>query len=184
MVYAFFRDKRKFRILLCLVGGVVMGTVIFNCLNTTEQSRIYIYSNYISKRIISERYSSISYMRHVFLYRLKEVIVIAVLGLTPYRCFFHNAIVFYFGMKLSILMCLLTAVRGKMAFVCFPVLLFPQIIVQVLLIYYLIRIFDFDYDMYEKKAKKFLIIFVELIALVICESMINPIIVNTFLKNI
>lgn len=184
MVYAFFEDKKKIRLMFTFLIGIMMGTVVFNCLNAHEQTKILIYSDYLSDRIQTGNFDRLALLRHVFVYRFKEILILIILGLTQYRYIFHSGIVFYLGIKNSLLMCMLTVMKKEMAAVWFLVLMMPQIIVHAYLIYYIIRMYDGDYVINEKmgKWKRFLFIFLMLGFMSVLETFLNPLLIKCFVK--
>lgn len=184
MVYAFFEDKKKIRLMFTFLIGIMMGTVVFNCLNAHEQTKILIYSDYLSDRIQTDNFDRLSLLKHVFVYRFKEILILIILGLTQYRYIFHSGIVFYLGIKNSMFMCVLTVMKKEMAAVWFLLLMMPQIIVHAYLIYYIIRMYDGDYIINEKmgKWKRFLFIFLMLGFMSVLETFLNPLLIKCFVK--
>lgn len=184
MVYAFFEDKKKIRLILTFLMGIVMGTVVFNCLNAHEQTKILIYSDYLSDRLKTGNFDQLAFLKYVFVYRFKEILILIILGLTQYRYIFHSGIIFYLGIKNSLFMCMLTVMKKEMAAVWFLVLMMPQIIVHAYLIYFIIRMYDSDYVINEKsgKWKRFLFILLMLGFMSVLETFVNPFLIKCFVK--
>lgn len=184
MVYAFFEDKKKIRLILTFLTGIIIGTVAFNCLNAHEQTKMLIYSDYLADRVQTGNFNRLSLLQHVFTYRLKEILILIILGLTQYRYIFHSGIVFYLGIKNSLFMCMLTVMKKEMAALWYMVLMMPQVLVYAYLIYYIIRMYDSDYVINERKGKfkNFLFIFLMLGFMSVLETFVNPLLIKCFAK--
>lgn len=182
MKYAFFEDKRNLNFILSYLIGIMLGTVIFNCLNMTEKNNLYIYSEYIYNRVNIKEFVGIEYFKHVFIYRLKEVLLLFFLGLTKYKYSFYNVFLTYYGVKISILMCALCVLKGIKALIWFPVLLFPQIIFQVIIICMILNIGMINYSFNKSLIKQIIKIFIYLFICSFSEAVLNPLFVNTFVK--
>ena len=76
MKYAFFSERRSLNFLLSYIFGIMIGTVVFCCLDMTEKNNIYIYYDYIYNRVSVKELIGIEYFKHVFLYRFKEVLLL------------------------------------------------------------------------------------------------------------
>lgn len=184
MVYAFFEDKVKIRLILTFLMGIIIGTVAFNCLNAHEQTKILIYSDYLSDRLRIGGFDRLALFKYVFVYRIKEILVLIILGMTQYRYIFHMGIIFYLGLKNSLFMCMLTVMKKEMAAVWYIVLMMPQIIVYAYLVYYIIRLYNCSYVINEKagKWKQFLFIAMLLIFMCVLETFVNPMLIKCFVK--
>lgn len=184
MVYAFFGDKTKFRLTLTFLMGVIIGTVVFNCLNAHEQTKMLIYSDYLSGRFDTGNIDRWAFLKYVFVYRLKEILVLVILGMTQYRYLFHSGIIFYLGIKNSLFMCILTLMKKEMAAAWYLVLMMPQIVIYAYLIYYIITLYNCNYVVNERAGKwrRLLFIFLLLGSMSILETFVNPLLIKCFIK--
>lgn len=184
MIYAFFEDKKKVQLFFLFLTGVVIGTMAFHCLNAHEQTKMLIYSDYLSGRVQTGSVYGVRLFGHVLLYRSKEILVLIILGLTQYRFPFHCGIVCYLGIRNSLLVCMLTVMKEQMAIIWYFVLMMPQIILHAYLVYYIIRMFDFDYVITEQKGrmKKILSVFLLLLGMSLLEAFANPFLLKCFSK--
>lgn len=180
MSNAFFSEKKYLNYFLTYILGIMIGTVLFNCLNMTEKNNIYIYYDYIYNRVSVKELMGIEYFKHVLLYRFKEVLLLIFLGLTRYKYIFYNAFLGFYGMKLSLLMCVTCVLKGKLALLCFPLLLFPQIIFQIIIICIILKDEMINYTLNGKVVKNLIKIFIILLCIVFCEAIINPVIIQNF----
>ncbi len=168
-------DKKRVGMLLFFLCGVVSGTLIFNSLGFNEQTRLMIYSDYIARRIKLDNINKLSLFRYIIAYRFKEFVILIILGMTRYRYVFHMGYVFYQGVKNAALLCLVTVIKGKMAILYFFSLVFPQMIVYIFLICYIIKIFDFE-NLYRRieKVKSIALIIVLFFVMCLLEAFVNP----------
>lgn len=178
MKYAFFSERKNLNFFLSYIFGIMIGTVVFNCLDMTEKNNIYIYYDYVYNRVSVKELMGIEYFKHVFLYRFKEILLLLFFGLTRYKNLFYNGFLAFYGIKISLLMCVISVLKGKLALLFFPLLLFPHIIFQAIIICQVLKGEMFNYTFNSKVFKSLGKIFIILLCVVFCEAIINPIVVN------
>lgn len=144
MKYAFSMEKIKLLLISSLLGGVITGTIFMNCLNIDILSNLEIYGNYISEKLYNTQINKMDFFRYIFVYRIKEMTFIIILGLTVYRYMFHSMFLFYLGVKHSMLICMLTFIKGKTALLWYIAMTQPQTILYAIIIYYIIKKMDFS----------------------------------------
>ena len=168
-------DRRKVFLVMFFLAGIVSGTLLFNSLGGEEQTRLYIYANYIAKRLKVRNIDKTALFRYVVNYRFRELLILLLLGMTRYRYLFHAGYVFYQGVKNAVLICLVTAVKGKWGLACFASMVFPQIIIYCWLLCYVIRIFDLEGVLKKNEKVKCAAVVMLLFGLMcLLEAFVNP----------
>lgn len=143
MKYAFFNNKIKFIFVSVFIVGIIIGTIIVNCMNKSIAMDFIVYYKYLVDKC---RWTGIEFKSfYIFLLKkwLRELLILVILGLTSYKIIFHCIYVFYQGIKMSVLIALLTLINGPGGLPRYLVLYgFPQIIFTYLLINV---IYDMDF---------------------------------------
>lgn len=175
MKYAFFVEKIRLVLICSLILGVIAGTIFINCLNVEVLNNLEIYGHYVNEKLYNAQINKMDYFRYIFVYRLKEMAFIVILGLTSYRILFHSLFLFYIGMKNSMLICMLTLIKGKAAILAYIIMTQPQMILYVFIVYNIIKRMDLQQDkMYRNNTWRGIIGYV-IAVMVMCvlESMVN-----------
>lgn len=171
-----FYDAKKIWMIVFFLAGIIVGTFCFNGLNSHEQTKIMIYSDYVAGRIKMDNVNKISLFRYVSIYRIKEILLLVIFGMTQYRFALHAGYIFYLGMKNSILLSIITATYGKRAIFYFVGLLLPQIFIYVYILCYIIKLFDLEQISYRSMGKTGKVIYITILYLLMCilEAFVNP----------
>lgn len=182
MVYAFTDKQIKIYYITWFLFGIILGTAIFNCLSMGAKTDILIYGKYLENKIEVNNVNKVNLFIYVLGYRMKELIIFIVLGLTNFKKIFHAIVVSYLGIKASILLCSLTVIKGKMAIIWFMILTQPHIIIYIFTICYLIKFFNKPGESMNRKRiiKTAFIVLVLMISMCFLEAFINP----TFIKKL
>lgn len=182
MEYAFSERRYKLYFILWFLLGIILGTAVFNCLSINAKTDILIYGKYLSKKIEVNNVNKMDLFIYVLQYRFKELSIFIILGMTNFKKFFHAIVVSYLGIKVSVLLCSLTVLKGKMAIVWFMILMQPQAIVYIFIICFLLRFFNRtgnDLNLNKKSLGK-IILFVSSMTIIMCmlEAFVNPYLMN------
>ncbi len=175
MRYAFSVEKIILIFICSLLAGVVAGTVFMNCLNIDILSNLEIYGSYIGEKLCSTHINKIDFFQYIFVYRIKEILFIIILGLTSYRLMFHSAFLFYMGVKHSMLICMLTVIKRNTALLWYFAMTQPQTIIYVIIICYIIRKMDLNREKTYKNGRIKEIVICIIGAIIMCwlESVLN-----------
>lgn len=172
-------DRRKVLLVVFFLAGIVSGTLLFNSLGGEEQTRLYIYANYIAQRLRVRSIDKTALFKYVVNYRFRELLVILLLGMTRYRYLFHAGYIFYQGVKNAVLLCIVTVVKGKWGIACFATLVFPQIIVYLWLLCYVIQLFDFEGVSKKSEKIKCMAVVMAMFGLMcLLEAFVNPLLLE------
>ena len=135
MKYAFFNNKIKVIFITSFVMGIVFGTVLVNCMNRNIATDFFVYYRYLIDKC---KWTGIEFKSfYVFLLKkwLKEIVLLVILGLTSYKIIFHNMYILYQGIKMSVLISILTMMNGTSAIIYYLLIYgIPQIIFAYLVI--------------------------------------------------
>lgn len=153
MKYAFSMEKIKLLFICSLLGGVIAGTIFMNCLNIDILMNLEIYGSYISEKLYNTQINRLDFFQYIFIYRIKEIAFIVILGLTVYRYMFHSMFLFYLGIKHSMLICMLTIIKKKTAVLWYIAMTQPQTIIYAIIIYYIIKKMDFGREISYKRNR-------------------------------
>lgn len=153
MKYAFSMEKIRLVFISSLLCGVVTGTIFMNCLDIDILRNLEIYGSYISEKLYNTKINRLDFFQYIFIYRIKEIAFIVILGLTAYRYMFHSMFLFYLGIKHSMLICMLTIIKKKTAVLWYFAMTQPQTIIYAILIYYIMKKLDFSRDISYKKTR-------------------------------
>lgn len=153
MKYAFSMEKIRLVFISSLLCGVVTGTIFMNCLDIDILRNLEIYGSYISEKLYNTKINRLDFFQYIFIYRIKEIAFIVILGLTAYRYMFHSMFLFYLGIKHSMLICMLTIIKKNTAVLWYFAMTQPQTIIYAILIYYIMKKLDFSRDISYKKTR-------------------------------
>lgn len=175
MKYAFSMEKIRFILVCSLMLGVIVGTVFINCLNMEILNNLEIYGHYINEKLYNTHINRMDFFKYIFMYRIKEMAFVIILGLTSYRVLFHSLFLFYLGIKNSLLICMLTLIKGKSAILCYIVMTQPQMILYIIILYRIMKRMDFNMDKGYRNSgfKEILSCIIGIVAMCFLESMIN-----------
>lgn len=175
MRYAFSMEKIKLLLISSLLGGIITGTIFMNCLDINILSNLEIYGSYIGEKLNNTQINRLDFFRYIFVYRIKEMAFIVILGLTAYRYMFHSMFLFYLGIKHSMLICMLTLIKRKTALLWYIAMTQPQTILYAIIIYYIIKKMDFGREKTYRNSRLKEIVMCVAGVVIMCwiESMLN-----------
>lgn len=182
MEYAFSYRRTQLILIISLLIGVICGTFLFNCLNAESKNSLLIYYKYMTGKIDFADVNKCDYFIYVFSYRLREILFLIILGLTSYKIFFHSVFMWYFGIKNSILISVLTIVKGKMSLIWYLALTQPQMMIYLFIVYKIISKMDFGETNSKKTSclKELLRVILGVIFVCFLECMLNIHILSNF----
>lgn len=182
-MYAFFAEKKSRNIIIAYILGVIFGTIIFNYIGQISFDKMKIYGRYLTDNLSFEDIKTKEFFIYIFEYRIKEFAFFILLGITYFRNVFQSLFIMYLGIKFSLVMCALTVAKGTVGILWFILLQFPQIIIYVYILYYIVKKMEKTMlrDIHKNDKifyiLKIIIVLIGLILLeVFCEAYINPVI--------
>lgn len=175
--------KTRLFMLIGMMFGVICGTFIFNCIKDMNKNNLVIYYNYLIGRMDFNKICRKDYFIYVFVNRTKEIILLIILGLTSYRVIFHSLFLWYFGVKNSILIGLFTIAKGKSAVLWYLLFTQPQMLLYVIIVYYIIKRMDFNELFHRKRnlINEILKIVIAVILMSCTECFVNLFIISKFI---
>ncbi|MBQ3665433.1 MAG: hypothetical protein II919_04940 [Lachnospiraceae bacterium] len=177
-----YHETKIIWLIVFFLTGIMAGTFLFNGLNLQEQTKLMIYSDYVADRIKMDNINQISLLKYVLLYRMKEILLLVMMGMTQYKLVLHSGYLFYLGVKNAVLLSIITAAYKRKAILYFAVISLPQMIVYVLLICYTMKLFHLEQTSYRGMKKNGKVIRMAALYFVMCflEAFVNPLVISVF----
>lgn len=128
----FFSIRQKRYLLFMFLIGVILGTVlmVFCCEKTELDMRIY--GNYIFDTAKLNRVQTKHLFFYICKYRLKQAAILILFSLTVIRTLFYGMIGLVSGMRMGILISMLTLLDRKKAILNCIAIIFPHELVYML----------------------------------------------------
>jgi hypothetical protein len=181
MKYAFSIEKKGWFLMAALLSGSILGTILINCLDADIINNLEIYSSYIGEKLRNTQINKRDFFKYILTYRIKEITVIIILGLTTYRILFHSAFLFYLAVKNSILISMLTIMKGKLAILWYIGATQPQTTLYAIIIYNVIKKMDFsgDKSYRNRRLREIIICVIYIVVMCLIESIINSLFITS-----
>lgn len=177
-------SRKKITVAALFLAGVVLGTLLCGQIIGYSSEKINIYGNFIIRTLKYENVSSVNLLKYIAAYRMKELIVIAVISMTYVKSVLYGIYSGYVGVRLAVMISTLTMMNKKMAIPRFLLFNMPHMILYVIAVVWLINT-SLDGNREQmirgKKigiAKLWFLICVIYILGILSEVFINPILIN------
>lgn len=177
-------SRKKIYIIAVFIFGIISGTFLCGQIIGYSVDKVNIYGNFVLRTLKYENISSINLFKYIFTYRIKELIIIIVISMTYIKSALYGIYAAYVGIRVAILVSMLTIMNKHMAIVWFLLLNMPHTILYAIAIIWII-----NSSIEGKKeqlicgrrfsiGKIWFIIFVLYFIGILAESFINPLLIG------
>lgn len=138
MNYAFSYSKIKLIFVLLFCGGIVAGTIFINLNSEIVTNDLHIYYSYISEKYSWTKIEFEALFKYVLGKRIKEILLLMILGLTTYKIIFHSFFLLYQGIKMAVVISVYVFLNGTSGILyyfliyCIPQVIFASIVVSII----------------------------------------------------
>ena len=129
-------SRKKITVAALFIAGVVLGTLLCGQIIGYSSDKINIYGNFVLRTL---KYENISSVKYIAAYRIRELIVIAVISMTYVKSALYGVYAGYVGIRLAVLVSTLTMMNRKMAIPWFLLFNMPHMILYVIAVVWLIN---------------------------------------------
>lgn len=132
-------SRKKITVAALFIAGVVLGTLLCGQIIGYSSDKINIYGNFVLRTLKYENISSVNLLKYIAAYRIRELIVIAVISMTYVKSALYGVYAGYVGIRLAVLVSTLTMMNRKMAIPWFLLFNMPHMILYVIAVVWLIN---------------------------------------------
>lgn len=132
-------SRKKLYIIAVFMFGIISGTFLCGQIIGYSADKVNIYGNFVIRTLKYENISSINLFKYIFSYRIKELIVIAVISMTYIKSTLYGVYAAYVGIRFAVLMSMLTIMNKHMAILWFLLLNMPHTILYAIAIIWIIN---------------------------------------------
>lgn len=177
---SFSLKKMNSRLVITMLLGCMAGTLFFNLSLSNNINKMVVYGNYYKSILSSVEIDKLGFLKYIFTRRIKEMFIVAILGLTTYKLFFQLCYVFYFFIEKSIGICMFAVMFGGKGMIAYLILSEPHMVIYAYMIY---RIIILSNDMYDNKTKirQYLLIILCVLMVSMWECLVNYFFISNFI---